>query len=123
MRVAVASEDGETIQQHFGKTTQFMVYELDGDQCRLLEVRENEPACHPGRSRQHGAYLAESIALIADCRVVLASQIGPVAEAHLLQHNVLPLRASGVIHAALLRLARYFQRAAKEQPAVSLDVH
>ena len=112
VRVAVASDDGQTIQQHFGRVSCFRVYEIDGAQVRLIEVRDNEPACHSGRHEHFDAYLAETVELVSDCRVVLAARVGAVAQAHLARRNVVCLQVTGRIDTVLEQLARNIGRLA-----------
>jgi predicted Fe-Mo cluster-binding NifX family protein len=107
MRVAVASEDGKTIRQHFGKALQFMIYDVAGPDIRLVEIRENEPACRGPGQPHYDAYLSESVELVSDCGAVLAAQIGPVAQAQLASRNIAPFQVTGLIEPLLSRLAQY----------------
>jgi predicted Fe-Mo cluster-binding NifX family protein len=115
VRVAVASDDGETIRQHFGRVSQFLIYEIDGDAVRLVEHRENEPACDTGRRRHFDSYLAESVDLVSDCRAVLAAQIGPVAQSQLAARGVLSFQVTGLIGAVLSRLSKNIGRVFPQQ--------
>ena len=106
MRVAVASDDGKSIQQHFGRTSRFLIYEIDGLGARFIEWRENEPSCNPARRLHSEARLAQSVDLISDCRAVLAAQIGSAAQDSLNRNRITPLEVTGLIDTVLSRLSR-----------------
>lgn len=102
-RVAVATSDGETINEHFGRTRRFMVFELAGSSWHHLEDRTNMAPCS---AQEHDDNLLErSAEIIADCQGVVVKQIGPTAIDVLIQRRVLPVVMSGRIDAALLFLA------------------
>lgn len=78
IKVAVASSDGKYINQHFGMASQFLIFQLNDDGThKFLELRENKPAC--GVDGHSATSMEDSVKLIADCQVVIASQIGPGA--------------------------------------------
>lgn len=84
IRIAVASSDGVTIDEHFGQATGFRIYEVrDDGGYRLLETRADQT------HGEGGARTPAAIALLlADVEVVLASQLGP--------HAVEALRSKGI---------------------------
>lgn len=45
MRIAVTTSNGEKVDQHFGKATRFDVYDLEGDEMKLVETREVASYC------------------------------------------------------------------------------
>jgi len=107
VRIAVASDDGKTIHQHFGRTSRFLIYEIDVSGAHLIEARENEPACYPGGKKHSESFLTESVDLVADCRAVLAAQIGAVAQAYLIRRNITPFQVTGLVETAINRLIRH----------------
>ncbi len=99
IKVAVASSDGKTVNEHFGRTRSFLIYRLTGDQWRQVEERTNLPACS---GRQHDDNLLERTAeLLSDCRGVVVSQIGPTAMDTLLYRNILPFVLNDTVDDAL----------------------
>lgn len=74
-KIAVASSDGKMINQHFGRSRQFLIFEIEENQgYRFLELRQNSPACHSG---EHGqGSMQDTVDLLADCKIVLVSRIG-----------------------------------------------
>ena len=104
IKVAVASGDGKYINQHFGMASQFLIFKLNSDGShKFLELRENKPACSvEGHS---DLSMENSVKLISDCQVVLASQIGPGAIDILLENGIEPYIAPTFIEDALKELA------------------
>ncbi|MDA8126253.1 MAG: dinitrogenase iron-molybdenum cofactor biosynthesis protein [Deltaproteobacteria bacterium] len=86
-RVAVASRDGVTVHQHFGRATHFQIYDLYGERkdeaegsgFSFVETRENEPSCRSDSGEREEEAHAGVVRLLADCQVVLAARIGPGA--------------------------------------------
>jgi len=70
MRIALASSSGEEVDLHFGRASQFLVYEYSGGKPRFLERRTVEIS-EPGKHQWMKALDA-----IRDCDVVIAVQAG-----------------------------------------------
>jgi len=108
LKLAVASSDGKVINQHFGKASRFLIIETDGEKIKVLELRENNPACG---SLEYGGHednaLERSIALINDCYAVLCSRIGGGAAEELLRRGIEPVEAPGFIEENVLAYAKY----------------
>jgi nitrogen fixation protein NifB len=94
-KVAVASTDGLTINEHFGRSKEFLVYEVDEEGGNtFLERRE--------RDEESLQNIHESGAkLFADVEAVLAAQIGPRAQAELTSQGILSFQVTGAIPKAL----------------------
>ena len=74
MRVAVASSDGKFINQHFGHTQQFYIFEKLEDRFQFLERRIGKAFCDGGE--HDDTKLKEAIDNIDDCAYVLTVQVG-----------------------------------------------
>jgi predicted Fe-Mo cluster-binding NifX family protein len=115
LRIAVASSDGKVINTHFGKAARFLIVESDGERIKVIELRENKPACG---SLEYGGHednaLDRSIALINDCYAVLCSRIGGGASEELLRKGIEPVEAPGFIEENVLAYAKYRLREKKE---------
>lgn len=57
-KIAVASEDGNYISAHFGRTPYFVVFTIDGDRIVNRELRDNRFTPHMQNNR-NGAHHAE----------------------------------------------------------------
>lgn len=76
-KVAVASTDGKVINQHFGRSQEFLIFALNGGNFEFIEIRKNTPPC--GSGENHENQMSKTVEALADCKVVLVSQIGPAA--------------------------------------------
>ena len=105
IRVAVASNDGKYINQHFGHAQQFLIFDIyeDGN-FKFIENRKNSPTCHGGE-HVSGA-LENTFEIIADVELVMVSQIGPGASQFLLSKGIQPLMTPGFIEEELEKLAQ-----------------
>lgn len=108
LRIAVASEDGRFIQQHFGRARQFMICEIVGTEATVVEVRENKPACGSAWADDDVGHdddwMNRSVDLVADCDAVIAARIGPSAVERLERRGVRAFINADTIERALSRV-------------------
>lgn len=108
LKMAIASSDGKVINQHFGKARRFIIIESDGEEVKVLEVRENNPACG---TLEYGGHaddaLDRSISIIEGCDAVLCSRIGGGAFEVLLSRGIEPVEAPGFIEENVLAYTKY----------------
>jgi nitrogen fixation protein NifX len=98
-KVAVASTDGVLIDEHFGRTKQFFIYEVkENGEYVLTEKRQNIAAQTKG-SVGHPSDAV--IKLVVDVEAVLAAQIGQGAERELRRLGILALSVTGSLDKAL----------------------
>lgn len=83
MKVAVVSSDGKVINQHFGKASGFLIFEVDDGNIRFIENRANTPVCGSAEYGHSDNALSSTISLISDCNAVLCASIGSAAEEEL----------------------------------------
>ncbi len=102
MRVAFVATDPKKLSSHFGEAPQFLIYDVEGQEAKFVEVRENPVKDEPGyfhhhnheertehgrglgRGTGHGGgrgrgkwhYLAD---LLNDCEVIIGRGMGPAA--------------------------------------------
>lgn len=99
---AVGTTDGVTVNEHFGRSSRFDIYELHDGIWRFREQRGARRICAGGR---HDEASIESLAaLLSDCSAVVVEQIGPGAVDALIAQRVLPFVLSGEIELALTTL-------------------
>lgn len=117
LKLAFASSDRKTVDQHFGAARAFVVYEVSAGDSRLAEVVE-----FSGRSTVrdgHEAKLDAKIGLLEGCSAVYCNAVGASAIRQLLVAGIQPLKVeegSG-IEAEIERL----QQDWAEQPPVWLQ--
>jgi Uncharacterized conserved protein len=105
-KVAVASSDGKVINQHFGRSRHFLIFEIDDQgEYRFLESRSNDPPC--GISEHFEDDMQRTVDLLSDCSIVLVSRIGPAAKQSLSVKNIFAYAVPDQIDRALMKLADY----------------
>ena len=107
MLIAVASKDGKEINQHFGHAERFLIYDVDGNEAKLVDEKKVERYCsydadHPLR----GHLLAKISAELAGCRAVICSQIGQGPQMEMERLGIDTYVAEGPIKKTLVELAK-----------------
>ena len=127
-KVAFATSDRVSVNQHFGASAGFAIYAVDGERSRLVEVAEYPAESMDGNENK----LAERISALADCAAVYCLAVGGSAVRQLLASGVQPVRLENAcaIDALLLELRRAIkvggvawvdQRVKREAPASRFD--
>ncbi len=104
MRVAVVSSDGKVINQHFGKASSFLIFEVDCGNIRFIEVRETTPLCGSAECGHADDALSRTISLISDCEAMLCARIGCGAEEGLREKGIKPIEAPYFIQEVLKKI-------------------
>ncbi|MGQ9708293.1 MAG: NifB/NifX family molybdenum-iron cluster-binding protein [bacterium] len=93
-RIAVASDDGKNIAQHFGRSRMFVICEVDDSGYRRCAVRANEFTGHArgecGEVRHHHGHQMVT-EVLKDCDAVICRGMGQRAVADLLSAGIKPL--------------------------------
>ena len=96
-RIAAASTDGLHVNEHFGKATRFLIYDVD-DQISWIEDRpteslsEDDPG-HPFDADKFGRIAS----LLKDCSKVYVSRIGDTPAVKLKEMGIEPVVFQGAI--------------------------
>lgn len=99
-KIAVASSDGKVVNQHFGRSRQFIIFEIsDSGEWDFREIRSTSPACTAGEHSDSS--LDRLIKEISDCSVVVVSQIGYGAEQALQNMGIKAYIMPDLIYTAL----------------------
>lgn len=89
MKVAFTSRTGETIDQHFGQTDSFRIWEIGGDEAHYVETLT---------VGSHGEDEEDKIGARADvlreCAIVYTMQIGGPAAAKLVARKIHPMKTN-----------------------------
>ena len=109
-KVAIASSDGVFINQHFGRAQQFQIYALDVQRQSFVleEVRQTQGIC--SQQQHQPSLLSEKVAALSDCKMVLASRIGPGAADALLERGIESYVVADFIEDALAKVVVFLQR-------------
>ncbi len=100
VRVAVASNSGDKVDGHFGSCKRFLIYQLSGDELRLIDIREPETV---DDDEDKNVIRAQ---LIDDCQVLYTVSIGGPAAAKVVRAGLHPIKLpqGGVAPEELQRL-------------------
>ncbi|MBE6873267.1 NifB/NifX family molybdenum-iron cluster-binding protein [Ruminococcus sp.] len=102
-KVAVATSDGFTVNEHFGHAQFFRVYELNDDGYEYAGIRDAVAVCQQALGHDTTRF-DKIIELLSDCDAVLVNRIGEGAAAYLIERGVRVFEVSGTIDAVLTRL-------------------
>lgn len=89
IRVAVASNNGERLDGHFGSCLRFLVYQVGVDSLTLVDVRS---ALDTEFAEDRNGARAE---LIGDCQVLYVVSIGGPAAAKVVKSGIYPIKKAG----------------------------
>jgi len=123
-KVAVASESGLFIDEHFGRSPKFLIFEVEKNgKYKLIELRKNVPP--EDYLENHDQALNKLINKVSDCRFVLAEKVGPDAKYKLNSNNIRAYEIDNSIENALERLSlavygNYLSNIAKEHIKASI---
>ncbi len=105
IRVAVGSNDGKYVNQHFGHAQKFLIFDINGkEDYEYVETRNNIPSCNEG-DHTTGS-LESTLNILKDVDIVLVSQIGPGASQYLLNNGIQPFIMPGFIDEELNKIAK-----------------
>ena len=102
-RIAAATANGFTVDEHFGHAKFFRVYDISENGHEFVEVRDAVAACQHSLGHDTTRF-DKIIELLSDCDAILVQKIGEGAAAYLLARGVRVLEVSGSIPAVLDRL-------------------
>jgi len=108
VRVAIASDGGDTLSGHFGSCLRFLVYQVSPTEMRLVDIRDTMDAEF---AEDRNLWRAQ---LIGDCQVCYVVSIGGPAAAKVIRADIYPIKVPDGGPAAEI-IAR-FQTAMVESP-------
>ena len=102
MKVAFATTDGNSIDEHFGRAGMFAVYELSRDGYELVEMRKFADGIDRAvtGTRDQGAVHDDAVQAkvdrLADCRIIYLTEIGGPSAARLVRKGVMPMKVKSI---------------------------
>ncbi|MDR0704191.1 MAG: hypothetical protein LBF88_04310 [Planctomycetaceae bacterium] len=72
--IAVASSDGKTIHQHFGRTKEFHIVLINENGYNFVETRTVEPCCN--QFEHHEQSFDNVLDVLSDCDAIVTGKIG-----------------------------------------------
>ena len=82
MRVAVATEDAQTVSAHFGMARHYLVYDVEGKAVKMVGVRDKaghlpmKDAHHAMGSAEEDGLHSSMLSSADDCDVIIAGGMG-----------------------------------------------
>jgi len=107
-KIAVASSDGKVVNQHFGKATNFLIFEVEGDNFKYLKLLEAQAFCNYGEHDENK--LLSAVKVLEGSRAVLVSQIGNGAVQALKRRGIDAFDVHNFIEDALIKLVKYYSK-------------
>ncbi|CAB3392178.1 FeMo cofactor biosynthesis protein NifB [Kyrpidia spormannii] len=105
-RVAVSTSGGNKVNLHFGHTKEFQIYEVSPTGLKFLTARKVGNYCSGIETCGEGEGRIDEIArMIADCRYVLCTRIGPGPKSALEEMGIQVVTGYGPVEQELFRLA------------------
>jgi nitrogen fixation protein NifX len=89
MNIAFASSNGEVVDQHFGWSKQFYLYEVGKEESKLLSIIDSSD--EPEGEKEKLNY---KIGTISDADIMYCTQIGPTASKMIQAVGVHPVRVA-----------------------------
>lgn len=88
MKVAFSTEDGKTVDSHFGRCGCFSIFELDAEGYRWLMARVITDKDNQAESDK----IDRRVEAVKDCTLLFTCQIGPTAAAKVTRAGIMPLK-------------------------------
>jgi len=92
MKIAFTSSTGEMIDQHFGQTENFLIWEVGPDSAQYLETLNVGAHEHDEEDR-----IAARAKILSDCAIVYTMQIGGPAAAKLIALKIHPMKTTTAV--------------------------
>lgn len=107
MLIAVATKDGENINQHFGHAVRFLIYEVEGTAVKLVAEKQVEKYCSYDEAHPLRGHVLRGIAeALQGSRAIVCSQIGPAPQEEMGRLGFDVYALEGEINPALTELAK-----------------
>src|SRR3972149_4293696 len=98
MKVAFATTDGITVDEHFGRAGKFAVYGIDKDGYSMSGLREfaegRDEAVEgtKGMGPLHEGRVQSKVEALSDCRIIYLNEIGGPSAARLSGRGIMPVK-------------------------------
>ena len=80
IKIAIPTDDGETISRHFGQAKSFKVITLETDRVSNTELRQKANHQHGDHSHTEGVHPGQQmVETISDCKILIAGGMGTPA--------------------------------------------
>jgi nitrogen fixation protein NifX len=112
MKIAFATTDGKTVDEHFGRAGMFAIYEMTERGHHFVEARKFAEGTDKsvvdtrGREQLHDDAVQGKVDRLADCKLVYLTEIGGPSAARLVKKGMMPMKVKEpiAIEKALVQL-------------------
>lgn len=87
IRVAIASNSGESLDGHFGSCSRYLIYQVSSEEVRLIDVRT---ATNEGTDTEDK--MSARANAVGDCQILYVVSVGGPAAAKVVRRNVHPIK-------------------------------
>lgn len=91
MKIAFCTNDLKTIDEHFGRSTQVAIYDIDDTSYMLSEVRDFEAI---DGTKEHKLDTESKAKKLEDCAILYMTEIGGPAAAAVVRHKIHPVKVN-----------------------------
>jgi len=107
-RIAAASTDGKTINEHFGKASSFLIYDIGKEAPVFIEKRNVTPLnCESEHTEEN---LASNVEALKDCTAIVTVKIGGPVRRIFEINGISIFEKTDTIDNALSKLAAYYTK-------------
>jgi predicted Fe-Mo cluster-binding NifX family protein len=96
MRIAIASSNGESVDQHFGQADNFLIYDVGDTEVEFVEDRDVSTSF--GSSPHSDENLERLAGLLSDCSAVFVLKIGARSYKYLYERGVNSFEVNFSLH-------------------------
>jgi nitrogen fixation protein NifX len=103
MKIAFATTDGITIDEHFGRAGMFAVYDLTKDGYSFSEIRKfsegRDSAIEEtkGMGAVHEDRVQQKVDKLGDCKIIYLTEIGGPSAARLVKKGIMPVKVKEIV--------------------------
>lgn len=103
MKVAFATTNGVSVDEHFGRAGAFAVYDLNGKGYRFLEMRKfaegRDTAIEEtkGLGNAHDDLVEKKVNKLADCKIIYLTEIGGPSASRLIKKGIMPVKVKEAV--------------------------
>ncbi|MDI6644569.1 MAG: NifB/NifX family molybdenum-iron cluster-binding protein [Methanobacteriaceae archaeon] len=101
MKLAVASSVGENVDQHFGKTPHFLIFTLENNTIKFLEIRDIMPL----KSENHQERFENRYKALMDCNAIIYAKIGKEPLKKLQNKGIIVVEYKGIVEDSIIHLS------------------
>lgn len=98
MKIAFATTDGVNVDEHFGRSGMFAIYEMAADGFEFIEYRKFSDGRDiqvegtRGMGVEHESAVQNKVGRLSDCRIIYMQDIGAPSAARLSRYGIMPIK-------------------------------